>query len=1152
MTNTKLENLAYRIHDLKSLRELFMELNFDFEDKPVNKDSWSNDQKQIVSESKLIAHKDKYLIFYIRTNEKSINKWKSITTKIIHDNQGSCMVCAHNPDGVKWVFSSLSKEFSRSFSETRHVPIDIRSNMGVPKNFVEFLEHIRVSDKSKASSIMLQISKAFNLFAVQIQDELKINVFEALKVISEGIIFDKSNSMPLKQETLENIREPVFILLYRMIFILYAEDRGIFPTDNDTYHTEYSFKWIKHELILNEHHEEITEYALHERLWKFFKLIETGSENCGHDPNDFFMKPYYGRLFDRHLNADLNNWKIKNSYLLKTIELLTRTHDKAGNYFFLDYSALETRHLGSIYEHLLEYHLRIDNEKIADLPNDKDRKMSGSYYTSEPIVDYILQNTIGPLIDEIITNTKDTSEKIEKILDLNIIDPAMGSGHFLIGATNYIAKRICALEHDGEISEQSMIKRKRDVARRCIYGVDLNPLAVDLAQVSLWLETLSSEKPLSFLSAHLKSGNSLFGSSIDNILKKQITLNQSVQGISSFKKTVRDFIMLEQLEDDTASEVKTKIEKYEKIRSKGTIYYDLKSLLDAQIAQFFGIDVPPIGDYAQKIGENSIDFHTENSVWKQVKKISKQQSFFHWDLEFPDIFYDADGKRKKNAGFDAVIGNPPWETLKQDRNEFFSPLYEKENPTKKFRTLNSSAKKQFIKKCLKDDKIQTRYEEYKNWFQLQTNYFANSDDYVNQIATVDGKKQPRDSNLYKLFTERSFVLLKNNGLCGMIMPAGIYSDMGSRGLREMLFNNSRIKSLYGFVNRKNIFKDVDSRFKFCILIFQKGSMTKKFSAGFYIDDVDTLQTLDNKTFELDLSFIKSSLPTALSVIECSNKMEMTIIKKLFRHPLLVSDDWNIDMCVELNMTIHDRFFKEEKIGFPLYEGKMINMFTNKFAPPRYWIDSNEGCDILKKKEMNKIKKANKNAQILPKIDSDEYRLAWRTITNSTNERTLISTILPPKVFLGHSLNYLNPIKYDGVKYFKPISYLETIFLCGIFNSFISDFILRHRVSTNISIFHMKDMPIPKFDYNNKYHKIIIINSAKLICITDEYAFLRKQIEVPEFVTNVDKRTELEAEINAAVINIYNLTQKETEFILKGFPLVDENLKNKTLDMMKTI
>ena len=634
MTDKKLETLAYRLKDISTLRNLFSELNFDFADNPVNKDNWNDNQKKTVQEARIIASKDDYQIYYIKTNTDSLNQWKEISSKIIKDNHGLCMICSHNPSGFKWVFSSLSKEFSKSFSETRHVPIDIKPDVGVPKTFVGFLEKIKVSKDSTGASIVSQMSDAFDSFAVQIHNELTVNVFEALKVISEGIVGDKNNNLSLTDETLEEIREPIFILLYRIIFILYAEDRGIFPVANKIYQDEFSLKWIKQEWLLKPANtKKLAQYDVEKRLKKLFRLIEIGSEELDYPKEEFHMRSYYGRIFDRKINNRLEKWNIPNANFLQMLSLLIRTHDKKGNYFFLDYSALDTRHLGSVYEHLLEYHLTIKDKKIADLPDAKDRKTSGSYYTPQYIVDYIVKNTVEPLIDDIVRNNP-KNEQVDKILELNILDPAMGSGHFLIGVTNYIAQRICQIEYGDDIPESVFIERKRDVVRRCVYGVDLNSLAVDLAQVSLWLETLSSEKPLSFLSAHLKSGNSLIGSSINTILDKQTTLMESSKGRTQFKKTLKDFIMLEQLEDDTASAVKTKIEKYRNIKSKGTIYYDLKFLLNAKVAKDFGIDVPPIGDYVAKIGENSLDFYADER-WQRSQGDRLRAFFFPLGLGVP-------------------------------------------------------------------------------------------------------------------------------------------------------------------------------------------------------------------------------------------------------------------------------------------------------------------------------------------------------------------------------------------------------------------------------------------------------------------------------------------------------------------------------------
>ena len=696
MEDKKIESLAYRLADLDSLRSLFAHLNYNFADEPANKDAWTDDERDTIQEARVIAKKDDYKVYYLQTNTDSQKYWKGISAKIIKENHGMCLICSHNPSGFKWVFSSLSKDFSKSFNETRHIPIDIRPETGAPKTFVDFLEKIRVSTEDSTTTILAKMSNAFDSFAIQIHDELTVNVFEALKTLSEGIIYDQSNNLSLSNETLEEIREHIFILLYRIIFILYAEDRGIFPIDHPVYKNEFSLKWIKEEWLLKSADpKKLEEYKVQKRLKKLFRLIEVGSEELDYKKEEFFMHSYYGRIFDRKINHELEEWNIPNSNLLEAISLVTRSRDKHGNYFFLDYSALETRHIGSIYEHLLEFHLHAKDKKIVELPDPDERKSSGSYYTPKEIVDHVVENTIEPLIKKIQDETGNKLEQVEKILSLNILDPAMGSGHFLIGAVNYIASKICEIEN-GEILEHNLIERKRDVARRCVYGVDLNPLAVDLATVSLWLETLSSDKPLSFLSAHLKNGNSLIGTEIDVLFNKQTTLMESQKGREQFKKNIKEFIMFENLEDDSASAVKIKIEKYQKIQSNGTIYYNIKSLLDCKVAESFGLDIPVISDFKARIGENSLDFFTDES-WQKIQNLSSKTKFFHWDLEFPDIFYDQNGEKKENAGFDIVIMNPPYVHQKGTSDKPKISFDEREFFRSSFKTLNAKKSRGGIK-----------------------------------------------------------------------------------------------------------------------------------------------------------------------------------------------------------------------------------------------------------------------------------------------------------------------------------------------------------------------------------------------------------------------------------------------------------------------
>jgi hypothetical protein len=746
LSDEKLKSLEYRLESLESLRRLCSELNFDSSDDPINKENWTENQIEIIQEARAVSCKNEYQIIYIQTNTNSLKKLQDIASKIIKEKHGLCLVCTHNLDEEKWIFSSLSKKFTKSFSETRHVIVENKGNSGAPENFVDFLKRISINDKSTATSIFFQVSNAFDNFSLAIHNELTVNIFDALKILSEGFIEEKTNNLTLDNDTLEKIREPIFILLYRIIFILYAEDKGIFPVENEIYHNKFSLNWIKSNWLIKKFDSNEKEFVVLDRMKDLFHLIEIGSEELNFDTDEFFMRSYYGRLFDRFEYNKLEKWKISNEHLLNAINLLTRTSDKNGDYL-LDYSALDTRHLGHVYEHLLEFHLEVIDGKINDLPDPTERKFTASYYTPQYIVDYIIENTLEPEIIKI-QKESNSEQVIENLLSLKILDPAMGSGHFLVTATDYLSKRICEIE--GNLDEQNYIERKRDVVRRCIYGVDLNALAVDLAKVSLWLETLSSEKPLSFLSSHLKHGNSLLGESIEEIFDNQETMFEKTSR-SKLKKVVRDYVGFELLEDDTKSAVKAKIEKFNKMHSKGSFYLQLRGILDHKLSEEFGIKSNPWRDLRQKIGVEGLDTYTPSDSGDTVDEIRNREKFFHWDLEFLEVFYDENGSRKKSGGFDIIIGNPPYITTRK------IPKEQREVYWKKY------------EKFLKDE-----------------------------------------MNTFTLFYAKIDELIRKDSFWGFISPSGWYTNNPYDKLRKWFFENNSIKKIIDFPYRFFPFEDVNT------------------------------------------------------------------------------------------------------------------------------------------------------------------------------------------------------------------------------------------------------------------------------------------------------------------------------------------------------
>ena len=819
MIDEKLKKLSSQLIDMQSLKNLSSYLNFERENKSVNKDNWNQHEKDIVEIAKIIASKKYFEIFYIQFNTNISKDWKIIATKIIKNSLGSCMVCSHNLDNSKWIFSCISKDFSDSFTETRHIPIDIIPNTNdVPKTFLEFLKKLKEIDDNTLINISSKVSDAFNEFSIQIHDELTINIFESFKLLSEGIIYDQHNKLELNDKNLKNIRSPIFILLYRLIFILYAESRKIFDVDNEIYYNEFSLEWIKKNWIINNDSIiNLKEYEIQNRLIKLFHLIESGSDEIISSDRNFSMRSYFGRLFDRTNHKELEKWKISNKFLIQALSFITGTKDKNNNYFLLDYSELKTRHLGSIYEHLLEFHLTIKNDMISNLSNAEDRITSASYYTPDHIVDYIVKNTIEPLIKKIINENTNKHIQIEKILSLKIIDPAMGSGHFLISAANYMTKRICDIKYK-QIKKMEFIEIKREVVRKCIFGVDINPLAVDLANVVLWLETLAHNKPLSFLQSHLKIGNSLIGSNIDQIYDESTTLMEAEAGVEHFKKNVKSFLAFEEFSDDDGSVVRAKINQFKKLRSPGTIYYDLNILLNAITAQQFGLQTPPIGDYRAQVGKRSLDFYnsTENK-WSKIMELTKQLKFFHWELEFPEIYYDQNGGKKSNAGFDVVIGNPPYLSAKR------------------MSKIGMNNQKIYFKKIYK-------------------------------CASMI-------YDLYVIFVEKGISLLKKGGEFGYIIPNKFMVDDYGLQLRNLLLNTTKIQEIVD-VSKENVFDDAMVYPHILILTKSNNNLS-----SYKIKTKIGLENIISKN-EISIELFKQ-IPNNIFTINFSEK-ELHIIKKIMK------------------------------------------------------------------------------------------------------------------------------------------------------------------------------------------------------------------------------------------------------------------------------
>lgn len=698
-------------------------------------------------------------------------------------------------------------------------------------------------------------------YAKDIGKNLEENVYKAMKTLAEGFIKLDENKLKIEDD-LNIIQENTMILLYRLLFIFFAEAKGFLDISKKTpasenYAKDCSLdslkKKIKNSIKTGEN---IPKYRFSywDQLQTLFKYINKGTEAFNIPKEELYIPSYNGGLFDTEKNRFLSEKKIGDHYLAKAIDLLASSEGKKPEERgFIDYSSLDIRHLGSVYEGLLEYKLKLATEPMVAvkekgkekwipesefkgkkpidrvdaneiyLATDKgERKATGSYYTPEYIVKYIVENTLTPIVEEKMNNAIKNNEKCsDAILSIKVLDPAMGSGHFLVEAVDFLGHYLGdainkdierGLMKEGEYSDDWL---RREIVSHCIYGVDLNPMAVELAKVSLWLKTISKDKPLSFLDHRLKCGNSLIGAKLidlpwyPKLKEKDVDRAQKRLDIPEgfIKKLVDTIKKISDISDETLDNIKKKEVIFNEF--KNTREYDMiKTLADVRTSIYFGnqIEEKTYGMYSGDV------YYSSESEWKERREkwfaqkgreIAKNKHFFHWELEFPEIFFE-EGKIKENPGFDAVVGNPPYGASLDENDRTY----------------------------------------------LGLNY-----------ETAAGYK-----NTGLQFIERSYLLLMENGACGLIVPKSLtYSQGWNKGAELIL------PGLNYLIDASKAFEDV--LLEQVVIVFSKHQTNYDFykSSSFTQSEVSKYVLIPKKSYTLCGTLISSITPREFEIY---NKMNL--------------------------------------------------------------------------------------------------------------------------------------------------------------------------------------------------------------------------------------------------------------------------------------
>ena len=781
------------------------------------------------------------------------------------------------------------------------------------------------------------------------------------------------------------------------------------------------------------------------------------------------------------------------------------------------------------------------------------QKAFGAYYTRPEITEYLCDRTINKLIldrvnqgnspgkfetiTELLTNLD--ANLCRRLLDeilpnLSLLDPACGSGAFLVAAMKtliYIYSTVIGrskfltdhhLENYLKKIESEHLSLNYYIKKRIIsdnlYGVDIMPEAVEIAKLRLFLALVSAAhdvselEPLPNIDFNIMAGNSLIGL----IRVDDAEFEGSRAQLNLFHKTYRQVL----------EEKNRLISIY---RHATTYSQDLQSLRD-EIAEKKASAIENINKILlEDFKELKIKFEQAQISGKPIKRTLTLADIealkpFHWGYEFDEILH-------QRGGFDAIIANPPWETFKPQSKEFFAQ--HSELVTKNKMDIKAFEKEQ--KKLLQDAEIAEAWLEYQSNFPHISAYYRSAEQYKNQISIVNGKKAGTDINLYKLFVEQCYNLLRDGGDCGIVIPSGIYTDLGTKQLREMLFEQTNVTGLFCLENRRTIFEGVHRSFKIVVLTFEKGSTTTEFPSAFMRLDVQELQGFPNdESLKISVELVRRLSPDSLSVMEFKNLGDIRIAEKIAMFPALgeqIENKWNLKLSQEIHMTNDSHLFQTEPGQglVPLTQGNMFHQFNHNFALPKYYINLDEG----RSKVIGRV------ADDGQKLAYQDYRLVHRRIGRNTDKRSLIACILPRNRFCADTAQTVRNI----------LSYTDTLFITAVFNSFVADFEIRKRITAHLDMHFMYSVRLPRLTTGDKYFSDIVQRAAKLICTAPEFDELAAEVGLnshKEGVTDETERAKLRAELDGIIAHLYGLTEAEFAHILTTFPIVPETVKQAAL------
>ena len=1040
---------------------------------------------------------------------------------------------------------------------------------------------------------------------------------------------------------LPDVREAVLVLLYRLLFILYAEDRDLLPVRDKRY-DDYALRNVRGDIGRRKDQGDV----FSARATRYWSALDDLCQAIAHGDASIGLPAYNGGLFDQASTPLLGQIRLDDAVMATVIDALSFEQTPDGRRY-INYRDLGVQQLGSIYERLIEHDLVRERDEITIRLNRLARKGSGSYYTSDDLVALIIKETIEPLVRsridaflarhaELATSPLSEDRRIgrlkpldpaEKLLDLKVCDPAMGSGHFLVNLVDYLADRVITTMAEAEaavdgylspligridnirttimakadasgwtIDEDQLDDRhivRRMVLKRCVYGIDKNPMAVELAKVALWLHTFTVGAPLSFLDHHLRCGDSLFGSWVRTGIETATEQGGSLflaEPIARATRAAAPMQILEGLTDAEIAEAYRSAEVFTEIEAMTTPLNTFLSLVQAfewlnirdrddqkaLFNYFSGTFGDPIEIACGKIEvvQEIKDGERFAELLGQARRLTTEEQFLNWQVAFPGV-WSAWERAGLHGGFDAVIGNPPWDRMKLQQVEWFAV---------RRRAIAMATRAADRKRMIDDletagDPLAREFADASARAQTAVHMARSSGDY----PLLSGG----DVNLYSLFVERAMTLVKPDGMVGLLTPSGIASDKTASAFFKGVATEGRLRALYDFENRRTryeaqpFFPDVDSRFKFCAFMASP-TPTKELPAtcAFFVQDVSELDDPE-RCFPLTAEDFARVNPNTGTAPIFRTRRDAALTTAIYnRLPVLVDRSsgeavkaWPVKYATMFHMTNDSGLFRtraalEEREGawpvggnrfgspsgdwVPLYEGKMVQAFDHRAAN----IVVNLKNQHRPAQPVPATPEQHQNPNWLPDPQfwvsasecswtaGVEWVLGFKEITAPTNVRTLIAALFPTIGF-GNKVPILKPETTDRSEWL----------LAANLNATILDFVTRQKVQgQTLNLFIVEQLPVvPLARYNSvrfgpKTAGEIVREAVLELTYTAhdmapfarDLGYLDEAGRVkPPFCWDEDRRLRLRAKLDAVFFYLYGVTDRdEVRYIYSTFPIVE--------------